>query len=82
MFWLVFFFFGFFLLQGMWDPSSQPGIEPTSPALEGEVLTTGPPGKSHDLSVLILHLSGLGQDSINRWMQMGKVGFLDWTPKP
>ena len=24
----------------------QPGIEPTSPALEGEVLTTGPPGKS------------------------------------
>ena len=24
----------------------QPGIEPTSPALEGEVLTTGLPGKS------------------------------------
>ena len=24
----------------------QPGIEPTLPALEGEVLTTGPPGKS------------------------------------
>ena len=24
----------------------QPGIEPTPPALEGEVLTTGPPGKS------------------------------------
>ena len=23
----------------------QPGIEPGSPALEGEVLTTGPPGK-------------------------------------
>ena len=22
------------------------GIEPTSPALEGEILTTGPPGKS------------------------------------
>ena len=28
-----------------------PGIEPTSPALEGEVLTTGPPGKSHYLSL-------------------------------
>ena len=24
----------------------QPGIEPIPPALEGEVLTTGPPGKS------------------------------------
>ena len=23
----------------------QPGIEPASPALEGEVLTTGPPGR-------------------------------------
>ena len=25
----------------------QPGIEPTSPALEGEILFTGLPGKSH-----------------------------------
>ena len=25
-----------------------PGIEPTSPALEGRFLTTGPPGKSHN----------------------------------
>ena len=24
----------------------QPGIEPVPPAVEGEVLTTGPPGKS------------------------------------
>ena len=30
----------------------QPGIKPASPALEGEVLTTGPPGKS--LCVLFL----------------------------
>ena len=26
--------------------ASRPGIEPTPPALEGEVLTTGPPGRS------------------------------------
>ena len=26
--------------------SPQPGIEPAPPALEGKVLTTGPPGKS------------------------------------
>ena len=25
----------------------RPGIEPTSPALEGGFFTTGPPGKSH-----------------------------------
>ena len=29
----------------MWDLSSPAGIEPVPPALEGEVLTTGPPGK-------------------------------------
>ena len=28
----------------MWDLSSPPGIEPTPPALEDEVLTPGPPG--------------------------------------
>ena len=32
--------------QGTWDPSSQSGLEPTLPSLEGEVLTTGLPGKS------------------------------------
>ena len=31
---------------GMWDLSS-PVIEPAPPALEGEVLSTGPPGKSY-----------------------------------
>ena len=30
----------------MWDLSSQPGIEPASPALEGGFFTTGPPGKA------------------------------------
>ena len=31
----------------------QPGIEPVvPPALEGEVLTTGPPGKSPEVSLL------------------------------
>ena len=31
--------------SGIWAP--WPGIKPTPPALEGEVLTTGQPGKSH-----------------------------------
>ena len=30
----------------MWDLSSPTGIEPTPSAMEGKVLTTGPPGKS------------------------------------
>ena len=34
------------LSHGMWNLSPPAGIEPTSPALEGEFLTTRPPGKS------------------------------------
>ena len=33
------------LICSMWD-LPRPGIKPTSPALQGEFLTTGPPGKS------------------------------------
>ena len=35
-----------FWAQGTCDPSSRSGLEPTLPSLEGEVLTTGLPGKS------------------------------------
>ena len=31
--------------HGMWDLSSRPRMEPASPAFEGRVLTSGPPGK-------------------------------------
>ena len=31
----------------------QPRIEPTTPALEGEVLTTGPPGKSPIIEIKV-----------------------------
>ena len=37
------------MLCGVWD-LPQPGIEPAPPALEGEVLTTGPPGKSLEMA--------------------------------
>ena len=37
----------------------QPGIEPAPLALEGKVLTTGPPGKSHG-SLIFLFLAILG----------------------
>ena len=39
----MFWFFGH-EARGILAPP--PGIEPSPPALEGEVLTTGPPGKS------------------------------------
>ena len=35
----------------------RPGIEPSSPALEGEVLTTGPPGKCQHVCALDSHLT-------------------------
>ena len=35
------------LLQSMWDLSSPTRIQPTSPAVQGRSLTTGPSGKSH-----------------------------------
>ena len=34
------------LLCATWDLNSKPGIEPESPALKGEFLTSGLPGKS------------------------------------
>ena len=36
---------------------SRPGTEPTSPALEGGLLTTGPSGKFHLFMFLHFHLS-------------------------
>ena len=33
------------LFYVLWDLSYRPWFEPAHPALEGEVLTTGPPGK-------------------------------------
>ena len=42
--------FWFFGCKGCGILAPPPGIEPALPALEGEVLTTGPPGKSQNLS--------------------------------
>ena len=50
----------FFLLAapgltfGPQDLSSQPGIEPMSPELQGRVLTPGPPGKSPNCTLIAL----------------------------
>ena len=41
------------MLPSMWDPSSLPGTEPTSLALEGEFLITGPSGKSQHTGSLV-----------------------------
>ena len=38
--------FWFFGPEACGISTPRPGVEPTPPALEGEVLTTGPPGKS------------------------------------
>ena len=38
--------FWFFGCKACGILAAQPRVEPTSPAVEGEILTTGPPGKS------------------------------------
>ena len=43
---LLFYVFWFFGLETCGVLALRPGIEPAPPALEGEVLTIGPPGKS------------------------------------
>ena len=45
MFWVVFFFF-FFLPKARGMLAPPPGIEPAPSALEGDISTTGLPGKS------------------------------------
>ena len=42
--------FWFFGREACGILAPRPGIEPAPPALEGKVLTTGPPGKSLDCS--------------------------------
>ena len=48
---LVFCVFGFVAPMHMGILAPRRGTEPPPPALEGEVLTTGPPGKSQTLSL-------------------------------
>ena len=44
--------FGSFCCEACEILSSGTGIKPTPPVLKGKVLTTGPPGTSHILSIL------------------------------
>ena len=50
--------FGFFGRDAFGILASQASIESPSPALEGEVLTTGLPGRSFICFLLLLYLSG------------------------
>ena len=53
---LLFYVFWFFGHEACGILVPQPEIEPAPPALEGEVLTTGPPGKSPNLHFYQSHL--------------------------
>ena len=44
--WLLFYVLFFFAHEACGIFAPRPGTKPTPPALEGEVLVTGPPGKS------------------------------------
>ena len=47
------FMFWFFGHEACGISAPQPGIEPTPPTLQGKVFTTGPPGKSPPLDILL-----------------------------
>ena len=47
----------------MWD-LPEPGLEPVSPALAGGLLTTAPPGRSFDWSLVSLYFA---EDSAKPW---------------
>ena len=68
---LLLFYVSVFWSWGMWDP--WPRIEPSCPALDGEVLTTGPPRKSQQDSFCNLSNWRLGWPSgkSGRWGDWG-----------
>ena len=51
----------------MWDLPG-PGIEPISPALAGELLTTGPPGKSYKKTLEVLLCTSSCNTSGSMWV--------------
>ena len=51
---LLLFYVSVFWPRGMWDLSSPTRDQTVSPELEGQVLTTGPPGKSQNLWIFVL----------------------------
>ena len=56
----------------------QPGIEPAFPALEGEVLTTGLPGKSH-LKDILKQVSSVSQPgSEKQSLRQRFIQLVDW----
>lgn len=55
------------LLQGCGVLIPQPGIEPHSPALRGEFLTAGPPGKSQEFTFHIWYFTHLALFSLKKW---------------
>ena len=69
---------------------SWPGIEPTSPALEGGFLTTGSPGKSLKSPVLITLVfclyQGFSEDGLQQTLLVGvhttvRKAILAWNPE-
>ena len=45
--------FWFFAREACGIPAPRPGTEPAPPTLEGEILTTGLPGKSRELCFIL-----------------------------
>ena len=66
-------FFWFFGHEACGILAPRLGIEPAPPALEGEILSTGPPWKSHGVSSLIFLFYGRGNWGLMRLLVVPKI---------
>ena len=70
---LFLFYVSVFWPGGMWDLSSQPGVEPIRPTLEGEVLTAGSEVKSLSrVRLLVTPRTVAGTRLLRPWDFLGK----------
>ena len=65
---LIFFFFWFFGPEACGILVPSPGIEPVPSALEGEVLSTGPSGKSPVVFILTASITVGEMEETNFWV--------------
>ena len=63
--------FWFFGLEACGIEAPRPGIKPVLPALDGKILTTGPPGKSLSGSYLLFLL----MYTPNPYLQWGHISY-------
>ena len=74
--------FGFFTVKHVGSQLHWPGIKPAPPALEGNILTTGPPGKSWSLFLIFLGQLSLTNTKIRFKQNWTRIKSAPWVRCP